>query len=482
MIAATLPTDEPERLRKLQSTGLIDSEREAPFENAVKLACLICNAPIALVSLVAEDRQWFKARVGIEAIQTGRDEAFCAHAITMDEPLVVQDARSDPRFFDNPLVVRDPTIRFYAGVPLRILGGSAIGTLCVIDRVPRELSPQQLEGLSILARQIELEIESRRNSVRRSSLPAPSEVQLAAPSNRSLAATVAAEAARSSNSACDTLTALPGEMVGGRYLVGEFIDRGGMGIVMKATDLVGGGTVALKILHSSVTSERLGLDRFTREARLLRTLRTEHIPRIVDVGNLPSGLPFIAMEYVSGTLLETLIDERGKLEPALALEILRQAAKGVALAHANGIVHRDLKPSNLMLVPNGSGFLVKILDFGVAKGPVEGDLLTTMQHALIGTVHYMSPEQVVGAPTLDARSDVWSLGCIGYEMLTGELAFDGDSAMQVLSRVLIEDATPIADLVPSVPCDIAAIVTRCIARDPNDRYPDANALMIALGP
>ncbi len=203
MITAVLPPDESERLQKLRSTGLLDSEPESPFENAVKLACLICNTPIALVSLVAEDRQWFNARVGIEAIQTGRNEAFCAHAITMDEPLVVPDARSDPRFFDNPLVVRDPTIRFYAGVPLRILGGSALGTLCVIDRVPRALSPQQLEGLSILARQIELEIESRRDSVRRSSLPVPTEVGHSGPSNHSLAATVTAEAARRSNPTSD---------------------------------------------------------------------------------------------------------------------------------------------------------------------------------------------------------------------------------------------------------------------------------------
>lgn len=480
MITATLPTDEAERLQKLRSTGLVDSEPEAPFENAVKLACLICDTPIALVSLVAEDRQWFKARVGLEAIQTGRDEAFCAHAITVDAPMVVPDARSDPRFFDNPLVVRDPNIRFYAGVPLRILGGSAIGTLCVIDRVPRELSPQQLEGLSILARQIEMEIESRRDTARRSSLPGKADAGLSTSADSSLVATVSAEPGRLSRLEFDTLPSLPGEVIGGRYLVRELLGRGGMGVVMKATDLVGGGTVAIKILLKSATSKRLGLDRFIREARLLRTLRSEHISQIIDVGNLPNGLPFIAMEYVGGTALQTLIDERGKLEPTTAREILRQAAEGVALAHANGIVHRDLKPSNLMLVPNDSGFLVKILDFGVAKGPVEGDLLATMNHDLIGTVHYMSPEQVVGAPTVDARSDVWSLGCIGYEMLTGELAYDGESVVQVCSRVLMGKVLPIAELAPNVPDELAAIVTRCIHPEPNNRYSDANALLSAL--
>jgi hypothetical protein len=481
MIKPTLPTDESERLQKLRSTGLLDSEPETPFENAVKLACLICNTPIALVSLVAEDRQWFKARVGIEATQTGRNEAFCAHAIAMDAPLVVPDARRDPRFSDNPLVLREPTILFYAGMPLRILGGSAIGTLCVIDREPRELSSQQLEGLSILARQIELEIESRRDTVRRSALPAPATAGSPTSSSTPLAATVTAEAAKRSRFGLDTLPTLPGEVVGGRYLIGELIGRGGMGVVMKATDLVGGETVAIKVLLQSVTAERLGLDRFIREARLLRTLRSEHITRIIDVGNLPNDLPFIAMEYVSGMALDTLINERGKLDPTFAREILRQAANGVGLAHANGIVHRDLKPSNLMLVPNDSGFLIKILDFGVAKGPVEGDLLTTASHDLIGTVHYMSPEQVVGAPTVDARSDIWSLGCIGYEMLTGELAYDGESPVQVCSRVLMGNALPIGELAPSVPDALAAIVTRCIALDPSDRYPDANALCVSLG-
>lgn len=480
MIAATPPPDESERLQKLRSTGLIDSEPETPFENAVKLACLICNTPIGLVSLVAEDRQWFKARVGIEAVQTGRDEAFCAHALTMDGPLVVPDARCDPRFFDNPLVVREPTIRFYAGVPLRIHGGSAIGTLCVIDRVPRELSAQQLESLALLARQIELEIELRRDSARKSSIPAPARDGFSSASSESLARTVRAAVARATPGAVDVLPTRPGEVVGGRYVIQDLLGRGGMGVVMKGPDLVGGGTVAIKILFESVTTDRLGLDRFIREARLLRTLRSEHITQILDVGNLPNGLPFIAMEYVGGELLEALLGERGAIEPTFAREILRQAATGVALAHANGIVHRDLKPANLMLVPNDSGFVLKILDFGVAKGPVEGDLLTTVSHDLIGTVHYMSPEQVVGAPTLDVRSDIWSLGCIGHEMLTGDLAFNGDSVVEVCSRILMGDVRPILEMAPSVPRGLVAIVMRCIAVDPNDRYPDANALVSEL--
>jgi diguanylate cyclase (GGDEF)-like protein len=157
-----LPPDEPERLETLEQYDILDTEPEQGFDDLTLLASHICQTPIALVSLVDSDRQWFKSRIGLEAAETHRDIAFCAHAIAGRETLVVRDATTDERFARNPLVVGDPEIRFYAGAPLRVPGGHALGTLCVIDRVARELTAKQQEALEALSRQVVSQLELRR--------------------------------------------------------------------------------------------------------------------------------------------------------------------------------------------------------------------------------------------------------------------------------------------------------------------------------
>lgn len=161
MPAALLPDNEPDRLVKLQLTGLLDTAPDPAFDEVARLAARICGTPTALVSLVDEARQWFKARVGLEAPETPRSASFCAHAILEDEGIVVPDATQDPRFRDNPLVVGAPGIRFYAGAPLRLSTGEALGTLTVIDYVPRHLSAERIDALRVLARQVTLQIELR---------------------------------------------------------------------------------------------------------------------------------------------------------------------------------------------------------------------------------------------------------------------------------------------------------------------------------
>jgi len=162
-VKAALPENEAERVRALRQYAVLDTLEEQSFNDITMLASFICDAPIALISLVDEERQWFKARVGLQATQTPREHAFCAHAILRpQEVLVVNDAMSDPRFLDNPLVTGDPRIRFYAGAPLVTPKGDALGTICVIDRAPRQLLPRKIEALRALSRQVVAQLELRR--------------------------------------------------------------------------------------------------------------------------------------------------------------------------------------------------------------------------------------------------------------------------------------------------------------------------------
>lgn len=162
---APLPKDEDQRLAVLRAYGLLDTEPEQDFDEMAALASSICDCPIAILTLVDRARQWFKASVGLEVRETDRDVAFCAHAIlTPDLVMVVPDARKDGRFADNPLVIGDPGIRFYAGVPLKGTGGAALGTMCVIDRRPRELTGEQMSALTVIAHQVTRLMELRRIS------------------------------------------------------------------------------------------------------------------------------------------------------------------------------------------------------------------------------------------------------------------------------------------------------------------------------
>lgn len=161
MKIAPLPPNEQDRLAELRKYDILDTEPEGAFDGMVQVARYICQTPIAAISLVDEQRQWFKAIVGLDVTQTSRDVAFCAHAILQDEPLVVPDAMLDERFADNPLVAGAPDIRFYAGVPLVTSGGHRLGTICVIDRVPRTLEKEQLDAVKTLADSVMAHLELR---------------------------------------------------------------------------------------------------------------------------------------------------------------------------------------------------------------------------------------------------------------------------------------------------------------------------------
>ena len=164
---ASLPNDEVQRLQALGSYQVLDTIPELAFDDLTQLAGYICQTPIALISLIDENRQWFKSKVGISAKETSRDIAFCAHCILQTDLMVVSDALSDPRFADNPLVTDEPHIRFYAGAPLQAPGGHNLGTLCVIDQVPREITQDQMKALQTLSRQVMAQLELRRQLIER---------------------------------------------------------------------------------------------------------------------------------------------------------------------------------------------------------------------------------------------------------------------------------------------------------------------------
>ena len=262
------------------------------------------------------------------------------------------------------------------------------------------------------------------------------------------------------------------------------IGRGGMGVVYEARDTRLGRPVAIKVLPPDKVADPERKRRFIQEARAASALNHPNIITVHDI-NSDEGVDFIVMEYVDGKTLDELIPSKG-LRSSLALKYAVQIADALAKAHDAGILHRDLKPSNLMVTTEGR---VKVLDFGLAKltdrsasspddatfsaNPVTGDGL------VMGTAPYMSPEQADGRK-LDSRSDIFSFGSVLYEMITGQKPFIGDSPLSTVAKILSEDPKPASQLVPSIPPDLAKIVSHCLRKDPARRYQHMADVKVAL--
>jgi tetratricopeptide (TPR) repeat protein len=262
-----------------------------------------------------------------------------------------------------------------------------------------------------------------------------------------------------------------GSLIAERFQLQQRVGQGGMGVVYRATDRWDGQPVALKLLDVDRAAERFG-----REARVLAGLQHPAIVRYVAHGQASSGELYLAMEWLEG---ETLGDRlaRGPLEVPHAVALASRVADALACAHARGVVHRDIKPDNLFL-PARDG-LVKVLDFGIAR-----DLLATRvatrTGVVIGTLGYMAPEQARGDRTIDGRADVFALGCVLFECLTGARAFAGENAMAVLARILLSDPARVRELRPDVPAELDALVARMLAKDPAARPADGAAVLAAL--
>jgi eukaryotic-like serine/threonine-protein kinase len=284
----------------------------------------------------------------------------------------------------------------------------------------------------------------------------------------------------------DDPTPQPGDMVVEKYRVKQVLGAGGMGVVVSAEHVQLGQTVALKFLRTDAFTSQTIVERFLREARAAAQLKSEHVVRVTDVGTLPTGAPYMVMEHLSGTDLGDEIVRRGQLPVKEAIGYVLQACEAIAEAHAAGILHRDLKPSNLFLTryPDGSP-LVKVLDFGISKTlskktDLEPSLTGTAE--LMGSPRYMSPEQIRAAKELDARSDVWSLGIILYELLAGRTPFDGESLPEVLAQIAADPPTPLGEVRADLPAGLEDVIMRCLEKNRETRYASVDDFAIALLP
>jgi serine/threonine-protein kinase len=272
----------------------------------------------------------------------------------------------------------------------------------------------------------------------------------------------------------------PGDIVAGKYRIERVLGRGGMGTVFAATHDELGQTVAIKMLHSAAPTAAA---RFQREAKISAALLSEHVARVFDLGT-SGGVPFLVMEYLAGEDLSSVI-ARGAVSPRRAVEYALQICAALTEAHAAGIVHRDLKPSNVFAVQRTDGSLcLKILDFGVSKRLLGGEADNchdlTHAHAVLGSPAYMSPEQLRQSAGVDSRSDIWSLGVLLYELLTGKRPFKAWSLAGLSAAIAADSPQPPSQLEPAVPAALDRVVMRCLKKEPAERFASAAEVAEAL--
>jgi eukaryotic-like serine/threonine-protein kinase len=271
-----------------------------------------------------------------------------------------------------------------------------------------------------------------------------------------------------------------GDTIGRKYSLVGRLGEGAMGVVFEAMHLRLRQRLAVKVLRPDFNAYDEVFTRFEREARITAQLRSIHTARVIDVDTLENGLPYIVMEFLEGRDLAAEIDDLGALPVNEAVDVTLQIAAAMQEAHDNGIVHRDLKPANLFVCRSGGRRVMKVLDFGISRAEGENSKIT-QSHNTVGTPCYASPEQLADATQADPRSDVWSLGIILYEMLSGRTPFQG-SVTSVIARVMSQDPPWLGALRPELPKDIVRIVMTALNRQPEGRFQSMRDFSAALAP
>lgn len=276
----------------------------------------------------------------------------------------------------------------------------------------------------------------------------------------------------------------PGQIIGGKYLLERELGNGAMGVVYAATNTLLGHRVAIKAILPSGLPYPAATQRFLREAQAAVRIQSEHVARVLDLGQLDNGAHFIVMEFLEGFDLADALRKHGPVPPGLAVDWVLQACDALAEAHALGIVHRDLKPSNLFVARRNDGSSsLKVLDFGISKMQQEqGAASLTGSQSLLGSPGYMSPEQIRNPRLADPRTDIWALGATLQELLSGVPAFGSDAPSAVLARVVTEEPPSLLSLSPGLPPELGAVVSRCLQKDLSKRYQTIAALAEALMP
>ena len=271
-----------------------------------------------------------------------------------------------------------------------------------------------------------------------------------------------------------------GEFVAGAYKIEKIIAEGRLGVVVRAQRVASDTRVALKLLKPEIRDDLDAFGRFVDDADAIRKLTSPHIAKVLAVSAKDGPEPFLAMEWLDGVDLDALLQLKEKVSPEIAADFVRQACEGMAVAHAAGVLHRDLKLTNLFLARDAKGkATIKVLDFGLARVkplPVDG----AAQFAEgMGSPAFLSPEQLSGE-LVDERTDIWSLGAVLYELVTGRSAFRAETAAQTLVNITIHQPPPMSTFAESVPEGLQDIVDRCLGKDRSDRYDSAKELAAAL--
>jgi len=279
----------------------------------------------------------------------------------------------------------------------------------------------------------------------------------------------------------------PGQILLGKYRIERVLGMGGMGVVVAATHVTLEERVAIKFLLPQALTNGEAVARFLREARAAVRIKSEHVARVTDVGQLENGAPYMIMEYLDGADLGTISQRRGALPIEDGVEFVLQACEAIAEAHALGIVHRDLKPANLFLVTRADGTpSVKVLDFGISKvtglGASGSDLGMTKTSTVMGSPLYMSPEQMASSRDVDARTDIWALGAILYELLAGTVPFQADTITQLCVMILQQPAPSLRNARPDAPEGLQQVLSRCLDKDRTKRYANVAEFAHALAP